>query len=77
MSYDRCVCDDLPLTQEFLSLMLGVRRPGVTEAASALHNEGYIKYRRGHIQITDRAGLENYSCDCYQIVKEEFDLLVG
>jgi Crp-like helix-turn-helix domain len=77
MSHDRCVCDDLPLTQEFLSLMLGVRRAGVTESANTPHNEGYITHRRGHIKIIDRAGLENYSCDCYQIVKEEFDLLEG
>jgi CRP-like cAMP-binding protein len=77
MSHDRCVCDDLPLTQEFLSLMLGVRRAGVTESANMLHNEGYITYRRGQIKIIDRAGLERYACDCYQIVKEEFDLLVG
>lgn len=77
MSHDRCVCDDLPLTHEFLSLMLGVRRAGVTEAASVLHKEGYIMHKRGHIKIINKAGLENYSCDCYQIVKKEFDLLVG
>jgi CRP-like cAMP-binding protein len=77
MSYDRCACEDLPFTQEFLSLMLGVRRAGVTEAAVILQTEGYINYRRGHIQIIDREGLEQYTCDCYQVVKEEFDLLVG
>jgi CRP-like cAMP-binding protein len=77
MSYDRCICEDLPLTQEFLALMLGVRRAGVTEAASLLQMLGYIKYKRGHIQITDKAGLEDYSCDCYPIVKAEFDMLVG
>jgi hypothetical protein len=59
MSYDRCACADLPFTQEFLSLMLGERRAGVTEAALILHAEGYINYRRGHIQITDREGLED------------------
>jgi CRP-like cAMP-binding protein len=77
MSYDRCICEDLPLTQEFLSLMLGVRRAGVTEAATVLQAQGYIQYRRGHIRIIDRAGLEDYSCDCYRIVKAEFDLLVS
>jgi CRP-like cAMP-binding protein len=77
MSYDRCACEDLPFTQEFLSLMLGVRRAGVTDAAVALQAEGYITYRRGHIKIIDREGLEDYTCDCYSIVKEEFDLLTA
>jgi CRP-like cAMP-binding protein len=77
MSYDRCACEDLPFTQEFLSLMLGVRRAGVTEAALILQAEDYISYRRGYIQIKDREGLEDYTCDCYGIVKEEFDLLTA
>ncbi|HJU55641.1 MAG TPA: Crp/Fnr family transcriptional regulator [Pyrinomonadaceae bacterium] len=75
MSYDRCACEDLPFTQEFLSLMLGVRRAGVTEAAMILQTEGYISYRRGHIRIIDKEGLEQYTCDCYEIVKAEFDRL--
>ena len=74
MSDDRCRCRDLPFTQEFLALMLGVRRAGVTEAALILQTEGYIHYTRGHIQIADRQGLEEYSCDCYDIIKAEFDL---
>jgi CRP-like cAMP-binding protein len=77
MSYDRCVCEDLPFTQEFLSLMLGVRRAGVTEAALILQAEECIRYKRGHIQIIDRPGLEAHSCDCYEVVKAEFDLLVA
>jgi CRP-like cAMP-binding protein len=77
MSYDRCACEDLPFTQEFLSLMLGVRRAGVTEAAVILQTEGYIKYKRGHIQIIDREGLGQFTCDCYDIVKEEFNLLTA
>jgi CRP-like cAMP-binding protein len=77
MSYDRCACEDLPFTQEFLALMLGVRRAGVTEAALILQAEGYINYRRGQIQITDREGLEDYTCDCYEIIKEEFDLITA
>jgi CRP-like cAMP-binding protein len=77
MSYDRCACEDLPFTQEFISLMLGVRRAGVTEAALILQAEDCIRYKRGHIQILDREGLESHSCDCYKIVKEEFDLLVA
>ena len=77
MSHDRCACEDLPFTQEFLALMLGVRRAGVTEAAVVLQTEGYITYRRGHITIIDREGLEQYTCDCYEIVKAEFDLLIA
>ncbi|HYG11189.1 MAG TPA: Crp/Fnr family transcriptional regulator [Pyrinomonadaceae bacterium] len=77
MSYDRCACEDLPFTQEFLALMLGVRRAGVTEAALILQAEGYISYQRGHIQIMDREGLEDYTCDCYEVIKEEFDLLTA
>ena len=73
MSDDRCVSEDLPLTQEFLALMLGVRRAGVTTSALALHGEGYIRYRRGHITVTDRKGLEAYACECYKIIKAEFD----
>jgi CRP-like cAMP-binding protein len=77
MSYDRCVCAELPLTHEFLSMMLGVRRAGVTEAAIILQTEGLIKYNRGHITIVDREGLEDFACECYGIVKAEFDTLTN
>jgi CRP-like cAMP-binding protein len=77
MSYDRCACEDLPFTQEFLALMLGVRRAGVTEAALILQAEGCITYRRGHIKLTDKEGLEEHACDCYEVVKAEFDLLTA
>lgn len=77
MSHDRCRCDDLPFTHEFLSLMLGVRRPGVTEAAVILQAEGYIHYRRGHITITDREALEAFTCACYPVLKAEFDLMTA
>lgn len=77
MSRDRCVCDDLPYTHEFLSLMLGVRRAGVTEAAIILQTEELIRYKRGHITILDRQGLEEHTCDCYEVVKAEFDLLTA
>jgi CRP-like cAMP-binding protein len=73
MSDDRCYCDDLPLTQEFLSLMLGTRRAGVTEAAIVLQSLGLIRYSRGHINILNRDGLVEYSCNCYSLLKEEFD----
>lgn len=77
MCQDRCRCDELPLTQEFLAMMLGIRRAGVTEAAIVLQAEGYINYRRGHITVLDREGLENFTCECYRIVKDEFDRLVA
>lgn len=73
MSYDRCLREDLPLTQEFIAMMLGVRRAGVTTAALTLQNEGFIKYSRGHIAIKDKEGLEDFACECYRIVKAEFD----
>lgn len=75
MSHDRYEGESLPLTQEFIATMLGVRRAGVTIAASALQTEGYINYKRGHITVKDREGLEYFACECYQIVKEEFDRL--
>jgi CRP-like cAMP-binding protein len=77
MSQDRCRCEDLPFTHEFLALMLGVRRAGVTEAAIILQAEGCINYRRGHIKVVDREGLEQYSCECYPVVRAEFDLLTA
>jgi CRP-like cAMP-binding protein len=77
MTYDRCVSTELPLTHEFIAMMLGVRRAGVTEAAVILQTEGLITYRRGHITIEDRQGLEEFACECYQIIKAEFDLLPG
>jgi CRP-like cAMP-binding protein len=77
MTEDRARRQELPLTQEFLSLMLGVRRPGVTETAIILQAQGLIDYMRGRITIRDRAGLEEHACDCYRIVKEEFDRSTG
>jgi CRP-like cAMP-binding protein len=77
MSEDRCRCPELPLTQEFISLMLGVRRAGVTETAVVLQAQELITYKRGHIRIIDRDGLIEHACDCYRIVKEEFDRITG
>lgn len=67
--------DSFPLTQEFIAQMIGVRRSGVTVAAGALSHAGLIRYTRGHIQIIDREGLEDFSCECYKTVREEFSWL--
>jgi CRP-like cAMP-binding protein len=66
-----------PLTHEFLSAMLGVRRSGVTVAAGALQEAGFIRYSRGNITITDRKGLEAASCECYATVRSQFDRLLS
>ena len=73
MTHDRIVGDSLPLTQEFLSRMLGVRRAGVSVAANSLRQNGLIDYHRSDIRILDRDGIENVSCECYKIVKQEYD----
>jgi CRP-like cAMP-binding protein len=76
MTHDRVAGDEFSLTQEFLGQMLGVRRPQVSLAASALQREGLIRYTRGRIQILDRAGLEAISCECYRKVREEYERLM-
>jgi CRP-like cAMP-binding protein len=70
---DRVGRDEFPLTQEFLAQMLGVHRPTVSDTAQRIQVEGLIRYRRGIITITDRDGLERRACECYRIVKAEFD----
>ncbi len=74
---DRMESDDFPLTQEFIGQMLGVRRSGVTVAARTLSQEGIIHYSRGNISIQNRQALEATSCECYQVMKNEFDQLLG
>jgi CRP-like cAMP-binding protein len=76
MTEDRVRADQFPLTQEFLAQMLGVRRAGVSEAASNLQKAELIQYSRGVITVLDRAGLEAAACECYAIVKQEYDRLL-
>jgi len=76
LSLDRQVGDELVVTQEQIAHMLGVRREGVTEAALALQRAELIRYRRGHIVVLDRQGLERRSCECYAVVKAEYDRLL-
>jgi Mn-dependent DtxR family transcriptional regulator len=76
MSLDRLHSTELTMTQELIANMLGVRREGVTEAAGKLHKAGLIRYRRGHITVLDRAGLQMRVCECYEVVKKEFDRLL-
>jgi CRP-like cAMP-binding protein len=77
MAHDRSQGDDFPMTHEFLSMMLGVRRAGITVAAGTLQKAGLIRYNRGRIEVTDRPGLESVSCDCYGIVRRAQDQLLG
>ncbi len=74
---DRIGRDEVPITHETMAQMLGVRRATVTEAAGALQREGLIRYRRGVVTLVDRPRLEAAACGCYQIVREEFDRLLG
>jgi CRP-like cAMP-binding protein len=76
LSLDRLHGPDLVMTQELIANMLGVRREGVTEAAGSLQNAGLISHRRGHITVLDRAGLERRTCECYAVVKKEYDRLL-
>ncbi len=73
MTRERVGSDEFPMTHEFLAHMLGVRRGGVTEAASALKRRGLIDYHRGKIRILDAKGLKSAACSCYQIVKAAFE----
>jgi hypothetical protein len=76
LSLDRLHSNELAMTQELIANMLGVRREGVTEAAGHLHRAGLIEYYRGHITVLDRAGLEKRTCECYAVVKREYDRLL-
>jgi CRP-like cAMP-binding protein len=76
LSLDRLASDELSMTQELIANMLGVRREGVTEAAGNLQSAGLIHYRRGHITVLDRSGLEARVCECYHVERKEFDRLL-
>ncbi len=76
LSLDRLSSNELTMTQELIANMLGVRREGVTEAAGKLQSAGLIHYSRGHITVLDRPRLEARACECYQVVKTEFDRLL-
>jgi CRP-like cAMP-binding protein len=76
LSLDRLDGLELVMTQELMANMLGVRREGVSAAAGDLQRDGLIDYRRGHITVLDRAGLERRTCECYGVVKREYDRLL-
>ena len=76
LSLDRLQSNELVMTQELIANMLGVRREGVTESALKLQQAGLIRYARGHISVLDRKGLEQRTCECYAVVKKEYDRLL-
>ena len=77
LTHDRMGRDDFLLTHDFLAQMLGVRRASVTEVAGRLQQAGLIRYRRGVIQVLDRAGLEAACCECYGVMQQQYDQLLG
>jgi len=76
LTLDRLPSNELTITQELIASMLGVRREGITVAAGHLQQAGCIRYRRGHITVLDRSGLESRVCECYAVVKDEYDRLL-
>lgn len=76
LSLDRLPSTEIVMTQELISNLLGVRREGVTDAAQNLQKAALIEYARGHITVLDRPGLENRTCECYSVVKREYDRLL-
>ena len=77
MTHDRVPGDEFELTQQFLARMIGIRRTGVSEVAGKLQRARLITYRRGHVTVLNRRGLEKASCECYRVVQNEFDRLLG
>lgn len=76
VAHDQLASDELTITQQMIANMLGVRREGVTEAAGQLHDAGLIRQRRGRINVLDRDGLEERACECYSMIRREFDRLL-
>jgi len=77
MTLDRLPSNELIMTQELVAGALGVRREGITEAAGKLQRAGFIRYRRGHIAVLQRSGLEAGACECYAVVRKELDRLLS
>jgi CRP-like cAMP-binding protein len=77
LTLDRMAGNELVMTQELVASMLGVRREGITQAAGSLQQAGHIRYRRGHISVLERAGLESRACECYAVVKKELARLLS
>jgi CRP-like cAMP-binding protein len=77
LTLDRIPAQELVMTQELIASMLGVGREGITEAAGRLQQAGFIRYRRGHIAVLDRTGLETRTCECYAVVKKELHRLLS
>ena len=77
LTLDRMPTNELVMTQELVASMLGVRREGITEAAGKLQHDGVIRYRRGHIAVLERSGLERRACECYAVVKTELGRLLS
>jgi DNA-binding transcriptional regulator YhcF (GntR family) len=77
LTLDRAPARELVMTQELVASMLGVRREGITEAAGKLQHAGIIRYRRGHISVLERSGLEARACECYAVVKKELSRLLS
>lgn len=77
MAHDRVNGDELPLTQDFMAMMLGVHRPSITVSAGILQRAGLIRYANGHVTVLNRASLEAASCECYDAVRRRFSALLG
>ena len=77
MAHDRAGGDEFPMTQEFVAMMLGVRRAGISVAAGILQKAGVIRYGYGRVAVLDRAGLEAAACECYGTVRRQYERLLG
>jgi Mn-dependent DtxR family transcriptional regulator len=76
LTHDRVGTDEFPMTHEFLSQMLGVRRASVTVTAGTLQRAGFVEFSRGRVAVVDRSGLEGAACECYGVTREVYDRLL-